>query len=71
MIKKEQTIFNYYWEEKDKTKFKIWLLTKGISLNEVADRCNVTASYISQVMNGKKPFLNSLKTKLKELGFKI
>ena len=36
-----------------KKRFKVWLVQNGITLRQFANKCNVSAAYISKVINGK------------------
>lgn len=45
---------NYYiMTNEGKTRFKCWLVKKGISMRKFAKMCGVSQNYISLVVNGK------------------
>ena len=59
---------NFFTNE-DRIKFAIWLINKDLSLTKAAEKCGFSKTYLSLLVNGKRPFTEGVKSKLEDLGY--
>lgn len=60
-----------YFTEGDLKNFKKWLIEKGLTFGEVADKLDVSWTYLSLVVNGKRPITKKFRVKLEALGYEM
>ena len=60
-----------YFGEEDLKNFKKWLIEKGLTFGEVADKVDISWTYLSLIINGKRPLTKKFKDKLEALGYEM
>lgn len=60
-----------FFTEKELRRFKIWLIDKGLSINQFAKRCGVAHQYISDTIHGKYNVTPRIIETFKKGGFEI
>ena len=61
----------YYFESKDKIRFKKWLLDQDITLNEFANDVGLSMSYLNFILSGDRPMNKELVIKFQNQGFNV
>lgn len=62
---------HFYFEDKDKIDFKVFLLKNGLTVKDFATKCGISPSYLNAILNGKRPLTESLVESLSKCGYKI
>ena len=63
---------NYlYFGVEDCKNFKKWLVDMGLKFGDVADKLEVSSTYLYLVINGKREVTKKLKEKLEALGYEM
>ena len=70
---KQKTIIKtyLYFDEDERKRFKKWLIDKNLSLGIVADKLEVSSSYLWLVINGQREVTKKLKESLEALGYEM
>lgn len=58
----------FFITPKQNQKFKIWLVKNELSINGFAKKIGVSHQYISNILNGKAKFTESVKAKFEQAG---
>jgi transcriptional regulator with XRE-family HTH domain len=61
----------YQCDAEDKKKFRMWMIEKNTKLETIAKQLKTSASYISQIFNGKKNITKKTIEKFKKIGYDI
>lgn len=61
----------YYFENKDKIDFYIYLTKRLMKMSEFANECGISLTLLSLVVNGKRAITKDLMKKFKEKGFNL
>ena len=62
---------NNLFTNEDRTNLAIWLITNEMNQADLANKLNLSETYISLVINGKRPVTEELKKKFKEIGYEF
>ena len=68
---KYKTVSYLYFDEKDRKRFRVWLIQENLDQNEVAKRLNVSTTYFSLVLTGKRVLTDKIIKGLEKLGYKV
>ena len=69
MKTKQITKTYLYFDSDSKKKFQKWLIDNDLTYGEVADKLNVSYSYLFMVLNGQREVTKRLQENLKEIGY--
>lgn len=58
-----------YFDEKEKVKFRKWLLEKNLTMQKFANKIGVSVSYISFIASGKKAYTEKARKLFKKGGY--
>lgn len=61
----------YQCNAEDKQKFRIWMIEKNTKLETISKQIGVSASYISQILNGQRNITRKIIEKFKKVGYDI
>ena len=64
-------MLNNYFTNEDRINFAIWLIKNDLNLTEAAQKCGFSKTYLSLLVNGKRPFTDEVKGKLEEIGYEF
>lgn len=59
-----------FFDDAERKRFKIWLIENSIMQKEVAKKLNISETYISLVLTGKRAATDKFLKGLSKLGFK-
>jgi hypothetical protein len=61
----------YYLENDDKKKIKMWLITEGMTLVGLADKLDVSLSMLASMLNGNRAITQDNINKFKIMGLDL
>lgn len=61
----------YYLDIEDKKKVKKWLIDNEMTLVGLADKLEISLSYVGLLMNGQRPINEKIFTKLNDMGLNL
>lgn len=62
---------HFYFEDKDKIDFKVFLLKNDLTIRDFATKCGISPSYLNALLNGKRALTEELVKVFSENGYKI
>ena len=68
---KNKTVSYLYFDEKDRNRFRVWLIQENLDQNEVAKRLNVSTTYFSLILTGKRVLTDKIIKGLEKLGYEV
>lgn len=68
---KIEIVKRYYFENKDKIRFKKWLIDKNTNLRVFAKELGMSLSYLNAIINGTRAINNEIITKFENSGYNI
>ena len=60
-----------FFDDAERKRFKIWLIQNSTMQEEVAKKLNVSETYISLVLTGKRAATDKFLKGLEKLGYKV
>ena len=61
----------YYFDEKDKMDFQIFIIKNGITRTDFAKMCNISLTLLTLLFNGKRSITKEVAQAFTEHGFKV
>jgi predicted transcriptional regulator len=66
-----KTTTELYFDEASKEQFKQWLYNNHLTMGEVADKLDISWTYLSFIINGKRPITRALQEKFRRIGYEM
>ena len=68
---KEKNKSYLYFDEKDRKRFRMWLIQEGLDQDDIAKRLNISASYFCLILSGKRALTDKVIDGLRKLGYNV
>lgn len=60
-----------YFDEEERTHFRVWLITHNKTFGLVADELNISYAYLHAILQGQRRLTPKLISKFEKIGYRI